>query len=872
MKIASRVWQWTGTLATAAVLVAWGASVAQAEALRFELDNGMQVVLEANHASPMIAAMVFVKAGAKYESPQNNGVTHFLEHLLFNGTAQRSQEQLEPIIDLYGGYINAFTQKELTGYLVLMPREYIDTGLAIVADMLTGSIIPEAKVEKERGIVTEEIRKDTDNPDYQLETAFAAYNHRGTPYARTVLGSENTIATIPRAEILDYYHTYYVPNNMIALVMGDFEPGAMRRKVERYFGAAASGVLPKFPRIEYAPPAGGTLETHYLELPQARLVAAFPAPHFTSADYAPVELWVDYLNTEGQSPFLARVVEGPNAVASRASVSLSTLEEYSELDVDLTLVPGVDSARALSAMLEGLAAAARDLPDEAEMKALVTAEKADEYGLKERLHYYGIMRGPLFVVAGYDHVATRVDMLARVTRRELARAAAAYAGRPSYRALYAATPPPVEAKTETSVDRYLRREFPNGLVAIVKSNPDSRMFGASLVFKNRAAAEPAGMSGAVDFCQRLLEKGAGDLDAGLISQKLAEIGGGLSLTDNPYIPYDDFYTSPQFSFIKMHALDEFNREAITLLYTLVESPHMDSADVERVRKEILAALGMQSESTTQAARGLFEGKLFGNGPLAHNEMGSPASVGRLSASQLKDFWAAYAAPGNSILAVTTGSEPEVAMAWIERTFGSAPARRGPELASQAEPVPVKGEERVHQAMAKKQVMIKLGGPLCGPADDDAPAVSVMASILSERLQANLREKQGLAYSVGAGVGFAPAFGWWVATMGTGVDNYAVALSGIKSEIDRMQTGQPEANELLRAQNGIWGQMLTRRLARDNQSYYLALNEFLGLGYDYDLAYVERLRKVTAADVERVAKNYLSTRDFILATVGDIAAK
>jgi predicted Zn-dependent peptidase len=96
-----------GALGIWMVMATAGVAVA---ADRFELDNGMQIVTEENHASPMIAAMVFVKAGAKYESPENNGVTHFLEHLLFNGTAQRSQEQLEPVIDLFGGYINAFTQ------------------------------------------------------------------------------------------------------------------------------------------------------------------------------------------------------------------------------------------------------------------------------------------------------------------------------------------------------------------------------------------------------------------------------------------------------------------------------------------------------------------------------------------------------------------------------------------------------------------------------------------------------------------------------------------------------------------------------------------------------------------------------------------
>jgi len=853
------------------ILLALSLAATAAAADQYRLDNGMEVVLEENHASPMIAAMVFVKAGAKYEQPQNNGVTHFLEHLLFNGTADRSQEQLEPVIDLFGGYINAFTRKEMTGYLVLMPREYIDTGLAIVADMLTNSIIPDAKVEKERGIVTEEIRRNTDNPDYLLESAFAAYNYRGTPYARPVLGFENTIATIPRQDILDYYRTYYVPNNMVALVMGDFDTPRMQEKIERYFGAAPAGRLPDFPPLGYTPPSGQDLESRFINLPQPRLVAVFAAPHFEDIDYPAVELWVDYLNATGQSPFLARVKDGPDAVATRASVGLSTYEEFSELEVDLTLKPEVAAAEAMAAVLEGLNASARKLPTTDEMQAMITSEKADEYGLKERLHYYGIMRGPLFVVAGYDFVAERVNKLAAVTARDLKQATSPYAGKPSYRAMYAAAPPLDTTTAERTADRFAYKVLPNGLTAIVKSNPDSKVFGAALILKNRSASEPEGKAGIVDFCQRLLTRGAGDLDAGGVSQKLAELGASITVTDNPYIPYDDFYTSPQYSFIKFDALDEYAPEALELLYTLVAYPTFDSAATEQVRGEMMAALGMSSQSTSTQARDLFADRLFASGPLSHPEMGSPRTIGGITDADLREFWKNYASPGNIVLAIATGTEPEAAMGWIESSFGDIPTGAAPTLASQPPLLKPEGVVRAHLPMEKKQVVIDLGGPTCGPRDADAPAVQVMVSILSERLKNNLREKQGLAYSVGAGVGFTPTAGWYSCRMGTGVDNYDVALKGILGEIEGLREGQVAPEELLRAQNGIWGQMLTRRLARNNQCYYLALNEFMGLGYRHDAAFVETLRSVTADEVRRVARKYLSTKDYILATVGDTGA-
>jgi predicted Zn-dependent peptidase len=382
------------------------------------LDNGLEVVLEENHASPMVAAMVFVRAGSRFERPQVNGVTHFLEHLLFNGTASRSQDQIEPIIEAYGGYINAFTRKEMTGYLVLMPREFIDTGLAIVSDMLYNSILPSEKIEKERGIVAEEIRRDTDNPDYQIEKAFDAFRYRGSPYGRPVVGELNIIASISRDEILEYYRAHYVPEGMSVLVLGDFNTAAMKLSVDRYFGSGVTHMEPEEgtePESFDVPAYGQQFSTYYQDIPVRRLLVSVPTFSPFAATFPALELWVDYLNQSGLSPFLVRVTEGPEAVATRASVALDIRDDGADLRFDLTLKPDADSQQALDAVVEGLAASARDLPGEEQLVALVTSARAEEYALLERLHYYGIMRAQRIGVLGWEHVSQRVDRMADVT-------------------------------------------------------------------------------------------------------------------------------------------------------------------------------------------------------------------------------------------------------------------------------------------------------------------------------------------------------------------------------------------------------------------------------------------------------------------------
>lgn len=840
----------------------------------YQLDNGLKVILEENRASPMVAAMVFVRAGSRFEEPQINGVTHFLEHLLFAGTATRTEAQIEPVIKAFGGYINAFTRKEMTGYLVLMPREFADTGLAVISDMVLNSILPAEQIEPERGIVSEEIRKDTDNMNYQLGKAFDAFRFRGSSYARPVLGELNIIASLTRDEVLEYYQTHYVPQNMSVLIIGDFDPAVMRASVNRYFG----GTAPRSRRnlnlsqeVSDVPVSGQHFKTHYLDVPARRLLVSVPTISPGSADFPALELWVDYLNLAGRSPFLHRVSDGNLAVATRASVSLDVRGDGADLSFDLTLNAEADSAQALQAVWEGIADAARNLPGDEEIKALVTSARADEYALLERLHYYGIMRGQRIGVLGWDHVAGRVERMAQVSERDLRRAVSAYRdGCENYFAMYVAPAPDGEPAFKTaSADRYAYRQFPNGLTAIVKSNPDSRMFGASIIFKNRSASEPESQAGIVDFAQRLLTYGAGDLSEGDISQQMASLGASVTLSDNPYIPYDDFYTSPQYSFIKFSALDDRAPKALALLHTMISEPQFDSASTERVRSKIMGVFGMQSQSASKAAKRLYHDDLFSYGPMAANVSGSATSIGRISAADLKNFWAEYASPANTVIAIATGAEPEVAMSWIAETFGAAPSVEPPQLVTQSAPLSPDSIRTLHVPMDKAQLQIYMGRPVCGPADEDAAALRIMTRILSDRLAANLREKQGLAYSVGASIEFTPDYGWITCRIGTASENYSRALTGLKGEMKRLTLEPPGADELNGARNQMRGRALMRRLARENQCYYMALGEFLGGGYDYDDRLGSALESVTVGDIRRVAETYLTSERMIIVSAGKL---
>ena len=201
-----------------------------------QLENGLRILLLPRPGSGLVASNVFVGAGSTREQDRFAGSSHFLEHLLFNGTTTRSQEEIYAFADRIGAYNNATTRQEYTHYMMVAPREKLREALDLQSDMLLRSTLPQDKFEKERGIVIEEIIKDADNMDYRISGAHDSLLYQDDPdFARAVLGTASTIEALPRDEVWEYYLRQYVPSNMRMVLMGDFDRGEALAMIEEYF-------------------------------------------------------------------------------------------------------------------------------------------------------------------------------------------------------------------------------------------------------------------------------------------------------------------------------------------------------------------------------------------------------------------------------------------------------------------------------------------------------------------------------------------------------------------------------------------------------------------------------------------------------------
>jgi zinc protease len=404
----------------------------KSNATMYSLPCGMRIILLEKHANPMIACMVYVNAGSKYETDSNNGVTHFLEHLLFDGTKTKSRTDITEGIKSKGGYINAFTQKELTCYMILMPKEFIENGLDVQSDMLFNSVFPDHELAKERKIVIEEIKKDEDNIDYQVEKFFDAEVYKGTSYARPVLGNENIISTISKEEIIKYYHTYYEPSNMIALVIGDFQTEEMKKLLEKYFGGKTAHPVSLVKQVTWTPPSGKDVKYKEVQTQNTYVNICLVAPRYDNPDYFAFDMLTQILNSGETSPLYKVLKEGADPKATEVSANLETQKEFSTLNIAVITDSPDKVDKILQSTVDVLMGLGQKPPEKEELDRVLVSSKTHRYYQEERLHFYGMMVAPVLVTSGWEFWDTYIDNLEKVTPEMVQMVAKKYFLDPKY--------------------------------------------------------------------------------------------------------------------------------------------------------------------------------------------------------------------------------------------------------------------------------------------------------------------------------------------------------------------------------------------------------------------------------------------------------
>ncbi|MBE3578186.1 MAG: insulinase family protein [Limnochordales bacterium] len=216
------------------------------------LPNGIRVISESIPYLRSFTVGFFYRVGSQDELPEENGLSHALEHLMFKGTPSRTARQIAEAFDAIGGQLNAFTTREYTCYYARGLDEYLPVSLEIMADMLLNANFPNEEVEKEKAVILEEIKMYDDEPEEVVHDFFLQTIWRGHPLGQTILGPAANVAGFTREQVVDFKERWYTADRLVVAAVGRVDHQQLVERIAELFGSLRRGALPAAPALPVA--------------------------------------------------------------------------------------------------------------------------------------------------------------------------------------------------------------------------------------------------------------------------------------------------------------------------------------------------------------------------------------------------------------------------------------------------------------------------------------------------------------------------------------------------------------------------------------------------------------------------------------------
>jgi zinc protease len=419
-------------LVAAALAAGWPAPAAEPgraadTVVAATLDNGLRVLLLEDHRSPIVTVQMWYRVGSRNEQRGATGIAHFLEHLMFRGTAKYGPGVFARLVERNGGQDNAFTSQDVTSYYVNLAADRLDLVLDLESDRMHNLQLDPKIITSEREVVIEERRTRTeDDPGGALGEEVSALAFRAHPYGQPIIGWMLDIKRITPEEIRAFYKTYYVPNNAILVVAGDFKAAEVMTKVKAAFGPIPRGAAPP-PVLAVEPPQNGerrVIVQKPAELPIVYI--GYPVPHHTSADAPALEV-LSVVLAGGRSSRLYRDLVHERQLALEAGGDYS----YFSIDPSLfwfwaTPLPGQTAEKLEKELLGEMQRLTREPVSDVELTRAKNQIEAGFVFQDDSIHRRASLLARFELIGGYAKKDKYLDLIRAVTAADLQRVASAY--------------------------------------------------------------------------------------------------------------------------------------------------------------------------------------------------------------------------------------------------------------------------------------------------------------------------------------------------------------------------------------------------------------------------------------------------------------
>jgi len=402
------------------LLFAGAAFAEPAKVYKTTLDNGLTVIIEEERSAPVVSVQMWVKVGGADEPEKLAGISHVFEHMLFKGTETKQVGQIASMIESVGGDINAYTTFDNTVFHLTVPSRYFSTGLDVISDAVQHSSLDPQELKKELEVVLEEIRMNEDNPGRKLFKSVLRNSYQVHPYGRPVIGYVDTVKGFTRKDMIGFFKTWYVPNNMVLVIVGDVDHDDALKAVKESFKSFRKKPLPE--RTRPAEPRQKELKSAQfaMQVQDAQLGMGFHIPSARDEDTYAIDV-LQMILSGGETSRLYKKLKLEDELVDSISGYAMSLKNPGIFFITAVLSPG-NVEKAITGSLDVVARLGLEGPDYQELhRAKFNLESDFVYsretmdGLAGKLGYFEANLGD------FDYEKKYIEGIRKVTAEDVKR-------------------------------------------------------------------------------------------------------------------------------------------------------------------------------------------------------------------------------------------------------------------------------------------------------------------------------------------------------------------------------------------------------------------------------------------------------------------
>jgi len=820
----------------------------------FHLKNGHKVIIKEIHSNPIVTLDTWVKTGTADETAKNNGVSHFLEHLMFKGTPTHKPGEMEAMLESMGARCNAATSKDFTHYYVTIANEHVGTAIELYADMLQNPAIPLGEMNKERKVVQEEIRRANDDPKRILIMDLFELIFKEHPYKLDTLGPHEVIETISREEVYKYYDKQYVPSNLTTVIVGDIKAeevlSLMKKHFNKEFKPAPKVLKSLAVKIEPEPTkpvekiTKGSYKSGYAYW-------GYKGVPITSIKetYA-LDMAASIIGGSRSSRLYQNLQENQNLV-SDIGASHYSLRDDSVFIISADFEPE-KFPQVKAAVLEEIDKLRNELVTEEELKRAKTLAKREFVYDNESVENISNSLGYTATLTGsIENYKKHTQYVDNVTVYDIQKAAQKYL-KPERLALTALLPEETEVNIVLSDKKVIkdttRSRLNNGITLITNKNSSNDIISMSVFMKGGAYLEP--VPGTANILAKTLLYGTKHRPYTKLIQEIENAGISIS----PDSGNDYFEISVK------STKNDFNK-AFEILADIIKNSTFEEKYVEKNKNDLLVEIRKSRDYPVSISTENFIEMIYKDHPYGNIGKKLEKTVPAITRDQVVEYWDEAFIPENMVVSVAGNVEHTEIANKLLAAFPST-GKKPPKITYNGKFSAFDKNQEVFANKKSEAAWIFMGWPV-GNNQDNKEFITfkvieaMLADGLSSRLHKTFREDQGLAYRVGCSYSPKMDKGHFVLYIGTEPKNIELIKGKFLKEVERLKTEHVSQKELRDSKNKLIGSYVLSQETNQNKAHLLGVFEVIDKEFGFNYDFPDLINKVTSEDIMTVANKYFN---------------